>query len=153
MGTGKTTFGKKLAQYLDYTFIDTDLYIENTYHTTINQLFVEKGEAGFRTIEKKILEELSAIEHVVIATGGGTPCFYNNMETINTTGLSIYLQTPTEELTKRLIAGKMKRPLLKDKTAEEISDFINEVLPQRAAFYEQADLSIEVFEKTKNEEK
>jgi shikimate kinase len=146
MGTGKTTFGKKLSQALGYSFIDTDVYIENTYRKSINELFAEKGEEAFRTIEKKILEEVSEIENIVIATGGGTACFNNNMELMNNKGVSIHLQTPTEEIAQRLISGKMKRPLLKDKTSEEIVLFINELLPKRLPYYEKADLTIEVFE-------
>ncbi len=149
MGTGKTTFGKKLAQHLNYSFIDTDLYIENTFHQSINQLFSEKGEKGFREIEKRILEEVACIDKCIIATGGGTACYFDNMQLMKQKGLTIYLKTPTNEILRRLITGKMKRPLLKDKTAEEIEAFINDVLPKREVFYLQADLIIDVYEEKK----
>ncbi|HOU27358.1 MAG TPA: shikimate kinase [Paludibacteraceae bacterium] len=146
MGTGKTTFGKKLSQKIHFSFIDTDLYIENNFHKTINEIFAEKGEEGFRTIETKILAEIAEIENVVIATGGGTPCFNNNMALMNSKGLTIYLETPTPDIAQRLITGKTKRPLLKDKTSEEIVEFIEEILPKRSTYYKKADLTINVVE-------
>ncbi len=109
-------------------------------------IFAEKGEEGFRTIETKILAEIAEIENVVIATGGGTPCFNNNMALMNSKGLTIYLETPTPDIAQRLITGKTKRPLLKDKTSEEIVEFIEEILPKRSTYYKKADLTINVVE-------
>src|SRR5690554_4257405 len=89
MGSGKTTVGKKLAKSLSLSFIDLDAFIESKYRKTIAEIFAEKGEDGFRKIESKALSEVALIEDVVISTGGGAPCFYNNMELMNKTGTTV----------------------------------------------------------------
>ena len=83
MGAGKTTVGRKLAKELDLSFIDLDLYIEGRYHRSIRQLFTERGEEGFRDIERRLLHEVAAFEDVLVSTGGGTPCFFDNMAFMN----------------------------------------------------------------------
>ncbi|MFV0469346.1 MAG: shikimate kinase [Dysgonomonas sp.] len=138
MGVGKTTLGKGLAKTLNYEFIDMDQYIQSRYLKTIAQLFDEFGEEGFRKIENKILEEVSDIEDVVISTGGGTPCFYNNMERMNQKGKTVYLKADPHILTQRLIHCKDKRPLLKDKTDEELFEFVQTNLEKREPYYSQA---------------
>lgn len=146
MGTGKTTFGRQLAESLGLSFIDTDVYIENTFHKSINQLFEEKGEEGFREIERKMLVEIAEMENVVIATGGGTACFYDNMDVMNRKGLTIYLKTPQEALVERLISAKMNRPLLRDKNNEEISNYVHNKLEEREPFYSKAQITINPLE-------
>jgi shikimate kinase len=138
MGSGKTTVGKLLAKSLELQFIDLDLFIENRYRKSINAIFTEKEEAGFREIEQKCLHEVSQFENIVIATGGGAPCFFDNMTFMNQTGTTIYLKSSIEELTKRLNAGKEKRPLIKDKNKEELTAFISSNLEKREPFYNQA---------------
>ena len=140
MGSGKTTTGGSLAQKLNFRFIDMDHFIENRQHKTINQIFAEKGEDTFRLLENKALKEISTFEDVVISTGGGTPCFYNNMEIMNNTGFTIYLKVSPEEIVKRLHIGKNKRPLLKDKTPHEMLTFVSENIERREAYYNQAKL-------------
>jgi len=138
MGSGKTTIGRELAKKLDFQFIDVDHFIENRQRKTINEIFSEKGEDAFRLMEHKALEEISLFENIVISTGGGAPCFYNNMELMNKNGFTIYLKTSPEELTKRLAITKNERPLLKEKTLEEMQAFIAENLERRNYFYSQA---------------
>jgi shikimate kinase len=138
MGSGKTTVGKQLAKKLNLGFIDMDLFIENRYHKSISAIFEEKGEAGFREIERKALYEIIDFENVVISTGGGLPCFFDNMDVMNQTGITIYLKTSAEELLERLRNGKQKRPLIKDKNPEEIKDFIATNLEKREKFYNKA---------------
>ncbi len=142
MGAGKTTLGAPLAKFLGMTFIDLDVYIENRYHKTINEMFAVYGEHGFRLIEQKMLQEVSTFENIVISTGGGAPCFFDNMDVMNKAGLTVYLEVSNAKLHKRLIAGKWKRPKLKDKSDAEILDFIKSGLAERLPFYSQAKLKL-----------
>lgn len=135
MAAGKSTIGARLAEKLGFSFIDIDKYIEEKYFMSIPSIFAKEGEASFRKKEKLALEELSDFENVVIATGGGTPCFFDNMEVILSTGLSIYLKTPKELLIKRLLQNNSQRPIVKGKSEDELSDFIDEAMSQRETFY------------------
>lgn len=138
MGSGKTTVGKQLARQLNLQFIDMDSFIENRYRKSISAIFEEKGEAGFREIERKALQEIIDFENIVISTGGGLPCFFDNMDVMNQSGITIYLKASVEELAERLRTGKQKRPLIKDKNPEELKDFITLNLEKREEFYNQA---------------
>lgn len=91
MGAGKTTLGKAFARKLNIPFIDLDWYIEERFHKTVGELFTERGEAGFRELERNMLHEVAEFENVVISTGGGAPCFYDNMEFMNRTGKTVFL--------------------------------------------------------------
>ena len=146
MGSGKTTVGNRLAKKLCFQFVDIDHFIENRYRKTINDIFSEKGEDAFREMEHEALKELSLFENVVISTGGGAPCFYNNMELMNKSGFTVYLKTSPDELAKRLKNGKHQRPLLKDKATEEIFSFITENMAKRDFYYTQAKLILDVEE-------
>jgi len=140
MGSGKTTVGRRLAKKIDFQFIDVDIFIENRYRKTVSEIFFLPNEETFRIIEHKALEELSRFENVVVSTGGGAPCFHNNMELMNKSGLTVYLKVAPEELMKRLKNGQNKRPLLKGKTSEEMLSFIIENISKRNLYYSQADL-------------
>ena len=140
MGVGKTTIGKKLAKQLDLSFIDLDKHIESKYRQTIPQLFEAKGEAEFREIEHKALVEVSQIENIVISTGGGTPCFHDNMAIMNQTGLTLYIHAEVEELAARLGASQNVRPIIAGKSREELIPFITEHLAEREQFYNQANV-------------
>ncbi|MBQ5606102.1 MAG: shikimate kinase [Prevotella sp.] len=138
MGAGKTTLGKALSKELSIPFYDLDWYIETRMHKTVPQIFEERGEEGFRKIENAMLHEVAEFENVVISCGGGTPCFYDNMEYINQQGDSVYLKATPEVLLRHLKMGKTERPLLKNKTHEEICDFIAEQLQKREIYYNRA---------------
>lgn len=138
MAAGKTTVGKELAASFDMKFIDLDWYIETRYHKTIRELFALWGEEKFREIESKLLKEVGEFEGVIISTGGGTPCFYDNMIYMNNVGTTIYLKADAKTLTKRLNLNRDKRPLVKDKTEEELYSFISSNLEKRESFYSQA---------------
>lgn len=138
MGAGKTTLGKILARELNLEFIDLDSYIENRFHQSVSQLFATRGEEGFRKIERNMLFEVAEFENVVISAGGGTPCFFDNMEYMNKQGLTIYLKATPETLRTHLRMGKQKRPLIAEKNDTELDAFIRESLDKREPFYCQA---------------
>lgn len=144
MGTGKTTLGKSLARHLGLEFIDLDWYIENRFHQSVSQLFATRGEEGFRKIEQNMLHEVAEFEDVVISAGGGTPCFFDNMEYMNQQGLTVYLKATPEILRTHLRMGKQKRPLIAQKNDEELDIFIRESLDKRESYYNQARLIFDI---------
>lgn len=142
MGCGKSTLGRRLSKYLSLQFVDMDHYIEERNYKTIPQIFAEDGEAEFRKTERKALEELSEFTDIVIATGGGAPCFFDNMDLMNKTGKTIYLNIHPKILADRLLKSKTERPLIKGKSREELVAFIDETLNKRNEFYTQAKYQI-----------
>lgn len=142
MGSGKSTIGRSLASKLKLDFIDLDNYIQESQNKTISEIFEAHGEAGFREIESKCLKELAKIEQGVISTGGGTPCWGDNMEFIKSHGISIYLKCSTDMLVDRLINSKNKRPLIEGKNCDELRDFVDKTLEKRDHFYNQASVII-----------
>ena len=135
MGAGKTTYGKLLAKSLNLSFEDLDDYIEKAQQKSISELFEIHGEDGFRKLEREALKGISALDNVIIATGGGTPCFHDNMEFMNKSGDTIYLRTSVRELRDRLKMSKSKRPLIAGKNLKELEQFIAENLEKREHFY------------------
>ncbi len=143
MGSGKTTLGKKLANQIHQKFIDLDAEIEKQTKKSITELFENKGEAYFRKIEKKVLKKFCAEkENFVMALGGGTPCFYNNMELINQSGVSIYINYNAGILASRLKNAKTIRPLVEGKSEDELKLYIENTLLERAVFYKQSKFTI-----------
>ena len=138
MASGKTTVGKQLAKALGWQFVDLDVFIENRYRMNISEIFAKQGESAFREIERNALREVSIFEDVVISTGGGSPCFFDNMEVMKNAGQTVYLNVSVDELARRLNTGKTKRPLVKDKNPEELKIFIAENLKKREPYYQQA---------------
>ncbi len=138
MGAGKTTLGKAFAHDIKATFIDLDWYIEERFHKSIRELFAERGEDGFRKLEQNMLHEVAEFEDVVISTGGGTPCFFDNMEYMNGQGQTVFLDVQPDVLFARLRTATQQRPILRGKTDEELRDFIKEALAMRLPFYTQA---------------
>ena len=146
MGAGKTTLGKVLAQKMGLTFYDLDEYIEDRFHRTIPQIFAESGESGFRDLERRMLHEVAEFEDVIISCGGGTPCFFDNMDYMNTCGETVFLNASPEALKAHLLMGKTQRPLIQGKSPEELLDFIKDSLQKRLPYYKKAKhtLSIDV---------
>ena len=138
MGAGKTTVGRHLAQKLGRTFYDLDWYIETRYRKPIHQIFSERGESGFREIEREMLHEAAAFEDIVLSCGGGTPCYFDNIDYMNEVGHTVYLKCSPETLAAHL------KPLIQGKTPEELDAFIRESLTQRGPFYEKARIIIDV---------
>jgi len=142
-GCGKSTVGKKLAKGLNYKFYDLDKEIEKKAGMSVNGIFEKYGEEKFREMESEVLTELSKAKNAVIATGGGTPCYNNNPEIIESTGLSVYLKMPPAALAVRLINAKTKRPLLKNISKDKLINHIEEQLKEREIFYKKADLIVD----------
>jgi shikimate kinase len=138
MGSGKTTVGKALSKETGMMFYDLDWYIESRMRKSVSQIFAERGEEGFRKIEYNMLHEVAEFEDVIISCGGGTPCFFDNMDYLNQQGDVIYLKATPETLYKHLLMAKIERPLLKGKSAEELIAYITEHLKERSPFYEKA---------------
>ena len=138
MGAGKTTVGKALAKELRMPFYDLDWYIESRMHKTVKAIFDERGEAGFRKIEHNMLHEVAEFEDIIISCGGGTPCFFDNIDYMNRQGETVYLKATPEVLYGHLKMGKTIRPLLLNKTAAEVQVFIREQLAQREPYYSKA---------------
>lgn len=138
MGAGKTTLGKALARKLNIPFIDLDWYIEERLYKTVGELFTERGEAGFRELERNMLHEVAEFENVIISTGGGAPCFFDNMEFMNRAGKTVFLNVHPDVLFQRLRVAKQQRPILQGKEDEELKAFIIQTLEKRAEFYVQA---------------
>ena len=143
MGSGKTTVGKLLAARLGYSFIDMDVHIEEKLFKSVSQIFTELGEEHFRLLEQQSLHEVAQFDQVVISTGGGAPCFFDNMEYMNKQGATVYLKLSPAELAERLETSHAnKRPLLANRKGEELQQFIAEGLEGREAYYAKATYTV-----------
>jgi len=143
MGCGKTSIGKKIANRLNYSFIDIDQEISRQQNKSIPEIFIESGEDGFRELETNFVELIQK-ENIVYATGGGLPCFNNNIEILNQKGITIYLECPTKELFQRLKKSKEERPLIKSLNDEDLLRFIETTLSNRTKYYNQAKITCEI---------
>jgi shikimate kinase len=135
MGSGKTTVGKALASRSGWSFIDLDKKIENHTGKTVPEIFFDHGEEYFRRIESEVLVNIKASENSVIATGGGTPCYNENMEYMINSGITVYLQMTPDKLLKRLADSRAERPLIRDLKNEELQSFIEQKLAEREKYY------------------
>ena len=138
MGCGKTTAGKKLAQELKLGFIDLDSFIEQKHSSKLSDIFEKQGEKKFRQLEQSALISILESDNIIVATGGGTPCFRNNMELMNNNGYTIYINMTPEDLVKRLEKLSTSRPLLKNKTGKQLLDYISDTLTAREKYYLQS---------------
>lgn len=138
MGCGKSTLGRNVSRLAGIDFIDLDSYIEGRYHASVRELFAARGEEGFRDLERRMLHEAAEFENVIIACGGGTPCFHDNMDYMNSRGVTVFMNTSLPKLHSRLMRGRYKRPLIADKNEEELREFIVKALEQRMPFYSKA---------------
>lgn len=142
MGCGKSRLGRLLSEHMGVQFVDMDDYIEERNCKTVPQLFADHGEDGFRKRERKALEELAEFTDIIIATGGGAPCFFDNIDLMNKTGKTVFLNIDPAILADRLMNSKTERPLIKGKSREELVAFIDETLKKRKQFYSQAQIEI-----------
>ena len=144
MGAGKTTVGRALAKELGLQFYDLDWYIENRRRKKVSQIFSEMGEDNFRKIEQAMLHEVAEFEDVIISCGGGTPCFFDNIDYMNQQADVVYLKAEPDVLYKHLLMSKNERPLLKGKSADELVAFITEQLAYREQFYNKARYTLDI---------
>lgn len=142
MGSGKTTVGKQLARKLGYAFEDLDDSIEHKYKTSIPLIFSKYDEPAFRKLEMEALHATVELSDTVIATGGGTPCFFDNMKWMNSQGLTIYLSLHPKSLHQRIVKAKRVRPLIRQQSPETVMQFIEDKLKDREPHYQQANLIV-----------
>lgn len=138
MGSGKTTLGHGVEARTHVSFIDLDEYIEACEGKTIREIFAERGEEAFRKLERDALKNLSDREDILVACGGGTPCFFDNMELMNSSGKTVWLKASVERLHQRLSEGKSKRPLIANLNDDELREFIISSLKKRDIHYAKA---------------
>jgi len=143
MGSGKSTYGPKIAGKLGYRFIDLDTYITLKAGKSIPEIFASQGEAVFREMEQEAVTELSQMETVLIATGGGAPSNNNLIDLMNESGLTVYLRMSPAALVHRLKNAKDDRPLIREKKEDELLEYITEMLAKRSPAYEKARLTID----------
>lgn len=150
MGSGKSHTGRQLAQLLGYPFLDLDALIEERAGMDIPSIFAREGENGFRQREREALHSTRRLEEIIVACGGGAPCFFDNMEWMNQHGLTIYLEAPVPVLAQRLMPGREHRPLIAGLAEEDLPAFIEEKLANRDPIYRQSQILF--FQKLPNEE-
>lgn len=143
MGTGKTTLGKALAAHLGFSFCDLDQFIEQRYRKSVTELFSSYGENGFHELEYKMLHEVGEFEKVIIACGGSTPLYYDNMDYMSSIGETLYLRSTIDTLFRRLSQARSKRPLIADKSDSELREFIVNILAKREPYYLRARYSFQ----------
>lgn len=145
MASGKSTAGKELAELLKCSFVDVDEYVEKQQGKAISLIFEERGEEYFRHIEKVALREISQLyKNCVIATGGGTSCFYSNIDFMNIDGVTVYLRLEVATLVARLLNDHTQRPLISGKSKTDLNDYILNALNLRRKFYEKSHIVLDV---------
>lgn len=143
MGSGKTTWGKKLAEKTGRLFIDLDEYIVSSAGMPISEYFKEHGETAFRELESHTLKCLPSSQPAVVSTGGGTPCYFDNMAWMNEHGMTIYFHLPVKALWHRLMQTDITtRPALRGLSGEELLDHISAKLAEREPYYQQASYTV-----------
>ena len=142
MGSGKSYVGRNLAPLLGFDYVDIDKFIEEKEGVTVKEIFEQKGEDYFRQLEKKFIQDVDGDQNLVVSTGGGAPCFFDNMEVMNKKGLTIYLNRNKEKTIWRLLKGQYKRPLIAGLSPTELEAFYDERLENRKPFYEKAKLRV-----------
>ena len=141
MCCGKTTTGIALAKEMNYTFVDMDILMEERCEMTIDEFFTRFGEDKFRQLEREtLLYIFKQKQDAIIALGGGTPCFFDNMELCKRNGISVFLDLPNEEILKRCNESKIRRPLLQTTDEQNMPAFIDNLLAKRRPHYLQSDI-------------
>lgn len=141
MGSGKSTLGRALSRATGMQFIDLDLYIECRFHASVRDIFASQGEDAFRDIERRMLKEVCDFEDVIVACGGGTPCFFDNIDIMNRSGITVMLDASRPRLLQRLKLGRRKRPLIAAMTDEQLEQYISEALEIRMPYYSKASVT------------
>ena len=142
MGAGKTTAARRLANHLGWGVVDTDAMFEEKYKISVCDFFNKYDEPLYRKLESEVLKSTADLENVVISTGGGTACYFDNMEWMNQHGLTVFLRISQKAVVDRLVHAKRKRPLAEGKTEAELTEFVNRHYTSRLPFYEQAKITV-----------
>jgi shikimate kinase len=135
MGAGKTYWGKNLSRALSLPYADLDEILVKQEGMSISKIFELRGEPHFRKLEKDALHSVAAMETFVVSCGGGTPCFFDNMDFMNGCGLTVWLDPSIERIAERLERKKRLRPLLADLSAAELRTYILDKMAERRPFY------------------
>lgn len=143
MGCGKSSIGRRIAKYLEWDFVDMDSVIEQEYGASVSEIFAREGEARFREMERTVLNKMCALERTVVATGGGVPCFGDNMEQMCGQGQAVYFKMSPSKLVKRLEHGRDKRPLIRGLDDDQLLEFITQNLQLREPHYSKASMIID----------
>ena len=142
MGAGKTTTAKRLAGRLGWEVVDTDALFEEKYRISVDDFFQKYDEPLYRKLESEVLKSTETMEHMVVSTGGGTACYFDNMEWMNQHGLTVFLQISPKAAVDRVLHSRHKRPLARGKSEEELMEYVNWHYASRIPFYEQAKITV-----------
>ena len=142
MGAGKTTTARRLANQLGWQVVDTDALFEEKYKISVNDFFNKYDEPLYRKLESDVLKGTENLENVVVSTGGGTACYFDNMDWMNNHGITIFLCISPQAAVDRVIHSRHKRPLVEGKSEEELTEFVNQHYASRKPFYEDAQIIV-----------
>ena len=142
MGAGKTTAARRLANRLGWEVVDTDDMFEEKYKISVCDFFSKYDEALYRKLESEVLKSTESLTNVVVSTGGGTACYFDNIDWMNQHGLTVFLRISEKAVVDRLVHAKRKRPLAIGKSEEELTDFVAQHYTSRLPFYEKAQITV-----------
>ena len=143
MGAGKSVIGRRLSKSLNLAFYDLDSEIESKYHTSVSSIFAKYDESCFRKMETSVLQSFSNNDDFLMSCGGGTPCFNDNMELMNSLGITVYLKLPPDVLAARIYNSVKTRPLTAEKSQDELAEYVENTLSNREFFYSMAKITID----------